>query len=228
MDLKVNLCYCNITVDADIVLTATQLRSYIGYKFIEDTEFHHHDDKPFRYPLIQYKRIKEKLYVLGILQYTDLVFDRMSGLQHIVLAKKKIPITNIKFKKSTHVITDEITEYSFCSPWIALNAENYVKYKKLDKQFKKRFLEDILVGNLLSMLKGLDMRIDYRLYAHLKWYKELPIVAHKHGFSGFYAKFVTNLSLPKYIGIGKSVSKGFGIIQPADSQNLKVVNAQTE
>ena len=70
---------------------------------------------------------------------------------------------------------------------------------------------------MLSMLKGIGIRINHRLYVQIKWYKEVPIIAHKHNFSGFYAKFVTNLSLPKYIGVGKSVSKGFGIIQEDDN-----------
>ena len=214
MEKTIKLCYCNISVNSDIVLTATQMRSYIGYKFVEDTEFHHHDDNPYRYPLIQYKRIKDEISVMGINQYSDMVYDRLSSLQYIVLAKQKIPITSIIFDRTKHIITDEITPYSFTSPWIALNKENYTKFKNLDGQFKKRFLEDILIGNLLSMLKGLGIRIDYQLYVQLKWYKEVPIIAHKHSFSGFYAKFVTNLSLPKHIGIGKSVSKGFGILSP--------------
>lgn len=216
MDTLIRLCYSEISANTDMVLSATQLRSHIGYKFVADTEFHHHDDKPYRYPLIQYKRIKSKLYVLGIGDYAKLVFDRISGLQSITLAKKTIPITNIIFENTTHTITDEITQYSFNSPWIALNAENYAKFKNLDKQFRRRFLEDILIGNMLSMLKGLGIRIDYQLHVHIKWYKEIPIIAHEHGFSGFYAKFVTNLSLPEYIGIGKSVSKGFGTIQKTD------------
>lgn len=32
MDTKLRLCYCEIAVDADITLSATQLRSYIGYE----------------------------------------------------------------------------------------------------------------------------------------------------------------------------------------------------
>lgn len=216
MDKLIRLCYSEINTDTDMVLSATQLRSYIGYKFVSDTEFHHHDDKPYRYPLIQYKRIKDKLFVLGIDNYAKLVFERISGLQSITLSKKTIPITNIVFKNTTHTITAEITQYSFSSPWIALNTENYAKFKSLDGQFRRRFLEDILTGNLLSMLKGIGIKIDYRLYVQIKWYKAVPIIAHEHRFLGFYAKFVTNLSLPAYIGIGKSVSKGFGMIHKID------------
>lgn len=212
----IRLCYSEINLDTDSAMTATKLRSYLGYKFIADTDFHHHDDNPYRYPLIQYKRINSKPYVLGIGDCAVLVFKRMSGLQSISLAKKTIPITSIVFNNTSHTISDKITWYKFVTPWIALNAENYAKLKSLDMQFQKRFLEDILVGNILSLLKGVGIRINYRLYVQVKWYKEVPVIVHDHRFSGFYAKFVANLSLPKYIGVGKSVSKGFGIIQKTD------------
>ena len=228
MEETINLCYSKISIQSDIILTATQLRSYLGYRFISDTEFHHHDDKPYHYPLIQYKRIKNTLYVIGILDYSKLVFNRMSGLQYIVLAKKNIPITNITFENTKHRLSNEITSYSFTSPWIALNTENYTKFKKIDHRFKKKFLEDILTGNILSMLKGLNIRINYKLYVNIDWYKEVPIIAHKHDFSGFYANFITNLSLPKYIGLGKSVSKGFGTIQKQENKkkNNRIIGSK--
>lgn len=213
MDKRLKLCYCKIETNSDVVLSATQLRSYIGYKFAQDTEFHHHDDNPYRYPLIQYKRVDSKLYVLGIGDYADLVLDRISGLQNICLKNIQIPITNVTFTKKQHTITDDITTFEFCSPWIALNQSNYAKYNNLDKTFRKKFLERILTANLLSALKGLGCMIDYDLYVKIKWFKHMPVTAHEHGFSGFYGAFVANVSLPQYLGIGKSVSKGFGILE---------------
>ena len=214
--VDVSLCYSEIILHEKKRLSATQLRSFIGYKFMEDTEFHHHDDNPYRYPLIQYKRINDSLYILGIAKYADLVFDRVSELQHITLKNTDLSISNIVFEKTTHTITEKLCKYRFISPWIALNAENYTKYNDLDSTFHKKFLENILTGNLLSMLKGLDIRIDYTLYVEIKWFKHMPIIVHKHGFSGFYAEFVTNLDLPEHIGIGKSVSKGFGVVRKMD------------
>lgn len=210
---KLTLCYCKITTDSNIILSATQLRSYIGYKFISDTEFHHHDDSPYHYPLIQYKKIQDTLCVMGINEFTDLIQCRLSGLQEIVLKNIKVSIRDIHFSKKSHIISDTLTKYEFYSPWIALNQENYTKFNRLDGQLHKVFLEKILTANLLSTLKGLDCRIEHDLYVKINYFKFLPVVAHKHGFSGFRGTFVTNLSLPEFIGIGKSVSKGFGIIR---------------
>ena len=93
MDKVIYLCYCKVSLYEQRKISATQLRSFIGYKFFENTEFHHHDDNPYRYPLIQYKRINDDLYVLGIEQFADLVFDKISELQHITLHNTKIPIS---------------------------------------------------------------------------------------------------------------------------------------
>ena len=213
MDKRIKLCYCDITTSTDLTLSATQLRSYIGYKFVQEAEFHHHDGKPYRYPLIQYKRIRDRLSVLGMERFADVVQENLSNLQKIYLKNTEILINNMIFTRKTHSITEEITEYKFATPWIALNTDNYLKYNTLDKRFHKKLLEKILTGNLLSMMRGIDCTVDYDLYVKINQFKQLPIIAHKHSFSGFYASFVTNLSLPQYIGIGKSVSKGFGMLE---------------
>ena len=213
MDKRIKLCYCDIATSTDLTLSATQLRSYIGYKFVQEAEFHHHDGKPYRYPLIQYKRIRDRLSVLGIEHFADVVQENLSSLPKIYLKNTEILINNMIFTRKTHSITEEITEYKFATPWIALNTDNYLKYNTLDKRFHKKLLEKILTGNLLSMMRGIGCTIDYDLYVKINQFKQLPIIAHKHSFSGFYASFVTNLSLPQYIGIGKSVSKGFGMLE---------------
>lgn len=213
MNKKIKLCYCNITIDSDILLSATQLRSYIGYKFAQDTEFHHHDDNPYRYPLIQYKRIDNQLLVLGIDRFADVVKKQVPTLQQICLKSTKIPISNIIISQTTHVMADDITQYRFCSPWLALNQENNVKFHSLDGQFHKKLLEKILTGNLLTMTRGLDYKVDYDLYVKINRFSRVPVIAHENNFLGFYCSFLTNLSIPQYVGVGKSVSKGFGILE---------------
>ena len=91
MDKKIKLCYCDITTSTDLTLSATQLRSYIGYKFVQEAEFHHHDGKSYRYPLIQYKRIRDRLSVLGMERFADVVQENLSNLQKIYLKKTLFP-----------------------------------------------------------------------------------------------------------------------------------------
>ena len=141
--------YANIDTVFAFELTKSLLLEKIANRFITDTEFHQHDDNPYRYPHIQYKRIKDQQHIVGIGDAAKLLQNRISGVQHISLKNTKIPIKNIQILNKTHTITDDITEYKFCSPWIALNHENYEKYNLLDPKFHRNFLEKILTVNLL-------------------------------------------------------------------------------
>ena len=214
MDIKtITVSYAKINTDKTKRISAAKLRGYLGYLFIEDTEFHHHDDNPYRYPLIQYKRIKEELMILGINDYSKIIFEKLPDLKEIVLPNTKVPVTSIEFSKKTYQITEDITQYEFQTPWIALNSENYNKFKTINSQLRNRFLENILIGNFLSACKGMGISIDYKLYASIKKLRPISVVAHQNPFYSFYAQFITNLNLPDLIGIGNSVSKGFGVIK---------------
>jgi len=162
---------------------------------------------------VQYKTIRGKLFVIGINEYANVVLQKISGIHEIVLPNTKAAVSSVEITSIKETPTNKICQYEFLTPWIGLNTENYAKFKNIDDQFKKRFLEDILIGNILSMLKGVGIRIDYQIYINLKKYKEVPVRVHEHQFSGFFAQFVSNITLPKYIGIGKSVSKGFGVLE---------------
>ena len=214
MDQKtITVSYAKINTDTTKRISATKLRGYLGYLFVEDTEFHHHDDNPYRYPLVQYKRIQDVLMVLGINDYSKVILEKLPALEKIILPNYKANVTSVEMSTVTHRINDETTKYEFQSPWIALNSANYEKLKTLDSQLRYRFLENILIGNFLSMLKGVGIHIDHKLYASIKGLRPVYAVAHQNPFYSFYAQFATNLNLPNLIGIGNSVSKGFGVIQ---------------
>lgn len=213
MDEAATLTYARINVDTERRISATKLRGYLGHLFIQDTEFHHHDDNPYRYPLIQYKRVANQLTVLGINEYAKVAFDKLSELREIVLPDSKVAVTSVEFSKTVHHVTDKTTAYEFRSPWIALNSKNYGTFKTISPDIRYRFLENILVGNFLSALKGIGIRADYKIYASISDLRPIYVTAHHNPFHSFHARFTSNLSLPDLIGIGNSVSKGFGVIK---------------
>ncbi len=202
-----------INTDKTKRISAAKLRGYLGYLFVQDTEFHHHDDNPYRYPLVQYKRIHDELIVLGINDYAKIILEKLSNVEEIILPNSKVAVTSVEFSTITHQVTEDITQYEFQTPWIALNSENYKKIKTFESPLQYRFLENILIGNFLSMLKGVGIHIDHKLYTSIKRLRPTYVVAHQNPFYSFYAQFVTNLNMPDLIGIGNSVSKGFGIIK---------------
>ena len=214
MDSKnIILSYAKLNTEETQKISATKLRGYLGYLFIDDSEFHHHDENPYRYPLIQYKKIKNELIVLGINDYSKIILDKLSDLKEIVLSNYKVQITSIEFTNITHQVTDEMTKYEFQTPWIALNSKNYEKFKTINSELRRGFLENILIGNFLSALRGMDISVDHKLCASIHRFSSKHATVHKNPFYAFYAQFTTNLSLPDFIGIGNSPSKGFGVIK---------------
>ncbi|MDE1862742.1 MAG: CRISPR-associated endonuclease Cas6 [Thaumarchaeota archaeon] len=162
---------------------------------------------------MQYKKVNGKLMVLGLNNYSRIVFDKMSQLDNLVTQDKKINLFNVDMTTNTFEIKEEYSVYRFVSPWLALNENNYEKFKLLEKTKRREFLEKILVAGVLSALKGLGVRVGFQVSAQISKFKSIQTEAHKNKFIGFYCEFALNVTLPKFLGLGKSVSKGFGVVE---------------
>lgn len=210
--MKIDTCIASLELDSKMRLSPSHLRGYIGYLFANIPEFHHHSNNSYHYPLVQYKTIYDKLSILGLQEYSEIVFDKVAEIDHVTTPDKKISITNLQLKKEIHRIELKPTIYRFDSPWIALNQKNYVKFKQLNKKHRRIFLEKILTANILSMLKGIGIRATFRIECSILNYKSKTMSVHENLFGGFLSNFVLNLNIPDHLGLGKSVSKGFGVI----------------
>ncbi|MDH5462741.1 MAG: CRISPR-associated endonuclease Cas6 [Nitrosopumilus sp.] len=209
---RVKFCYATMDFDSEKNVTPIQLRGFLAHLFTNISEFHHHSDNSYHYPRIQYKRIDKKLAVIGIGEFADVVFEKMSNLDHITTQDQKILLTNIEMQNTTYFPKQVKNRYKFASPWIALNQENYTKYSSLAKKDQKQFLEKILVGNILSMLKGMKIFVDYAITVKIDRYKSITTTAHQNKFTGFFCEWDSSISIPEYCGLGKSISKGFGVV----------------
>ncbi len=221
--MKLKVLHLFLTTDKEISETPTQLRGFIGTEFKKYAELHHHLDSNnrkkliYEYPKIQYKINRNRAIILGIGD------DSISILRHIVLNVKKLTlgqnsydIIEIKahYEEPEFKITKkgEIYSYKFISPWIALNDKNYKKFKDSTIQERRDLLKKILIGNIISMSKFLDytvpsrIKIDIELYPTKIAFKNIEMV-------GFIGKFEANFLIPDYLGIGKSVSHGYGTLK---------------
>ena len=212
----IRVCYAVMDLDGPKI-SATKLRGYLGHVFADTPEFHHHMEKPYHYPLVQYKRIYDGKYmVMGLAAYADILYNKIKDIECIVTKNEKLPIRTLEIsKRNISVQNTHATTYQFNSLWIALNKQNYAKYNTL--QHKKTFLQDILVGNILSAYRGLDVNIDFPLMADILWFNAKNAIAHENNFIGFRCAFRINISLIPFMGLGKSVSKGFGMINKIDT-----------
>ncbi|CAE6493542.1 CRISPR-associated endonuclease Cas6 [Candidatus Nitrosotenuis uzonensis] len=212
-DKVIDICTATFDFDSDERISPAKFRGFMAHLFSNIAEFHHHSDNSYHYPLIQYKRVQSKIAIVGIGKYADIVAFNMADVDHITTETQKIPIKNIQIKNSVYSIAEKLSTYGFSSPWIALNETNYVKYKQAGKSDKKKLLEKILIGNILSMFKGLSIFVPQKIEVNILQHYSKPITVHDNKFVGFKLEFTCNVVLPEFIGLGKSVSKGFGVIK---------------
>ena len=194
-----------------------QLRGFFATQFNEFMYLHQHNHDKFlyQYPLVQYKMINKKPYVVGIQEGGELlkyIFDQFTeitlGNTVYSIVEKEIKIKTVSFGLSNELIT-----YSFLTPWYGLNRFNYKKFYQLPSwENRHAFLEHTLIGNILSMSKSLKYqvlkKIECQLFTHM-----IKTEAKNYQIIGFLGHFTTNFIIPEYLGLGKSVSRGFGTIQ---------------
>lgn len=225
MDKDLRICYAFLEIEDISLTTPLSIRGYFGNSFIEEVEYHHHHHTEnsfvYRYPHIQYKTIFEKFLIIGLREYSYDIPLRLAKVNHIKTKDgKKIKINNIKFETKKMSIYQKEGIYSFYSPWIALNSNNFKRFFS-DRHItsKTKFLEEILTGNILSMYKGLGIYIDFKINVKIYQVKPLTIILKGNQFIAFKSCFKTNILIPKFLGLGKSVSKGFGTVSLTEDDN---------
>lgn len=195
---------------------SAKIRGYFGNKFIENIQLHNHLDNKFvySYPVVQYKMLKDIPLIIGIENGIPALHNAIMNTQEIVIDNKIYSCDDIDIKLETKIlgISNKINKYIFLSPWVCLNQVNYNKYKSLNNDEKKIFLDKILIGNILSMCKGLNITVDKEIIVNTN-VKEVSSNFKNKKMISFYGEFYSNFNIPNYFGIGKSVSRGFGMVK---------------
>src|SRR5450759_1621752 len=196
--------------------SASLLRGFFATKFNEYTLLHQHnaDNFIYSYPLVQYKMIEGAPMVIGINGGAEVLKQVYDKYDEINLGDEVYEIVErgISVKNQEFGLSDKIHSYEFATPWLALNQENYMKYYGLKGGGERLdFLRKTLTGNLLSMSKSLDYRVpdkikrDRQVNIRKRRLKDVNVMT-------FIGKFQVNFIIPDYLGVGKSVSRGFGAI----------------
>ena len=79
-------------------------------------------------------------------------------------------------------------------------------------------LERILVGNIISMSKGLGYTVPRKIEANIFDLRETHTKLKGTPILGFKGTFSVNFEIPDYWGIGKSVSRGFGTVKRVEKR----------
>jgi len=181
--------------------------------------FHQHCTKDkliYRYPLIQYKRIQKHPGILCLGEGVDEI-HKLFGLNNWAINLKgktvDLSVDVLTLNSFEFGISQRTYSYKLVN-WIGLNEKNYQSYQKATG-LKERLeiLERVLIGNILSMAKGLNWHINERVEVAVQKISRTKSVTHKNtSLISFDLELLSNVKLPDYIGLGKSVSHGFGIV----------------
>lgn len=196
---------------------AHKLRGYFGNLFQEHSPLlhNHYQDGTSRYayPLVQYKVIEHVPVLLGLQEGANLLAALFLKIRGIDIEGEQIPVLakNIQKKVYDLEVNKQLYNYSFKTYWMALNQDNHKKYILLEPTQKPWFLNHLLQNNILSFYKGVSFRTSEQILVtsdleeRVSQFKNKPMIV----FSG---RFTTNAFLPELVGVGKSVSRGFGAV----------------
>jgi len=198
---------------------AEKLRGYLGRLFRENPIAHQHrvDGSPiYQYPRVQYKVIDKAFFLIGFLEGEDIVKKVFYELKQLNLEGQWQDIIERSLESYTanFNIAPGARTYNFLTPWLALNENNYEKYQKYATwEKRKTLIENILIGNIISISKSIGYTVPDEICAEIKNIKLLPVKMKDVPMLGFSGTFSVNFDIPDYWGLGKSVAKGFGAIK---------------
>lgn len=202
------------------VRDAHKLRGYFGNLFRERSPLLHQHfadgETPLRYPLVQYKVVDKTPTLVGFGEGARLLTELFLEMQELVIDDQTFPIRhkNITAHNAEIGLSNELIFYRFKTLWMPLNQANYQLYKEYEPAQQHDQLKGIAISNILAIYKtfGLRLNPEERIQVALKLnpketnFKNTLMLA-------FDGTLVTNAILPHYIGIGKSVARGFGVLE---------------
>ncbi len=198
---------------------ATHLRGFFGSAFAEEQLLHHHrmdGSLVYDYPRVQFKVLDRTAYLIGLAAGADLVTRLWGEVDQARIGEETMPVLEAGLVRRWETLgeTTHSIAYHFQTPWMGLNQENHRQYRAIASQDERRALvERILVGNCLSLAKAFGHRVTARLTADARRLRPRPTRLKGIEMLAFLGTFRVNFHLPDHIGIGKSVSRGFGTVE---------------
>ena len=197
---------------------APQLRGFFGRTFSEALLLHQHRDDGtlvYDYPRVQFKVLDDTACLIGLVQGSDLLSRLWMEVDQTKLGNETLPVLEARISKRWDRIGDvpEPEVYRFVTPWLALNQRNERRFTEApDEDQRLEILQRTLVGNCISLAKSFGHEVTRRLTADCSRLRQVRTSLKGVPMRGFVGPFRVNFLLPSHIGIGKSVSRGFGTV----------------
>ncbi|MDI6886718.1 MAG: hypothetical protein QMD22_10360, partial [archaeon] len=115
---------------------ASKLRGYIANEFSEYPILHHHIEEVgyiYTYPRVQYKIIEGTALILGIEEGAEVLKKISDDIEELNLGKSRYTVESIQMTQLNAEFgpSRKNHHYKFLTPWLALNPDNYARYKEI-------------------------------------------------------------------------------------------------
>ena len=192
---------------------------------LEHEWYHNHnaetDGYHQRYPLIQYKldthRGQQRPMLLCINQGVEEAhhfFSQPDWSLRIGANEHPLRIARLHVDQLALDVSPQPFIYRI-HKWKAFNPENYEIWQGLRgiaEQFA--FLERLLATHIIAFAEGVGWRVAERFELKILDLLKREQISNKGiRFEAFTLDFETNLALPEYVGLGKGVALGFGVVR---------------
>ena len=143
----------------------------------KDILFHNHTENgvSYHYPRIQYKRIHKKAAIVCVKEGIKSIGELFcAGNYHYKVSEREVDmrIESINTYQTDIDFCDEPRRYRLLN-WLPLNSENYKEYQTIEGMAQRiTFLEEKLIGNLLSFFTEMDFRAEQHISLHITAIKE--------------------------------------------------------
>lgn len=181
--------------------------------------YHNHDENGvvYKYPRIQYKRINKKAAIVCVEEGVDAIQELFSSgnfTYHIGEKEMEMRIDSVNTYNNDVDFCD-VPQCYHLHNWIPLNTANYKEYQAISRLADKIvFLEKKLKANFLAFFSAMDYHVEKQIVLNIVNITEPILISYKGvKLMAFDVDFNVNLSLPNYIGIGKSASIGYGTLR---------------
>ena len=197
--------------------SADELRLFLNKKLAAYMEHHRSDAAGFihRYPVLQCKQVKGDLIVIGISQGAGCLSEITRDETLVGAGESTCLITDRDpaIRPEPFGMRESLSTFEFQTPWIALNQQYAKKFYDLKgKPHRDAFMQNLLSTTLHSLAKSLDYEIPEPIVCEAKVRFRRDRIG-RENVMVFLGKFRTNLDIPDCLGIGRSVSQGYGTIK---------------
>lgn len=168
----------------------------------------------YRYPLIQYRNRLGNAAIIAMNEGVMAVQQALSQNSWQIRWKGEpidLNIDNLQVKEYELCLLPKLKTYHL-HRWIALNDENYEKWCKTPfLKDRVELLENVLAGHILHFASAMDWQVPENREIHITNIKRQTWVrVHGVRLLAFDIVYQSNIFLPSLVGLGKSVSHGFG------------------